>query len=135
MQLPSPTPENETTPKTFADKHWGLIIVALVLLTAVLPLGYFIIWPSYVNSQLLKYGLQAEGTIVDIEPTGNYINEQPQARITVDVRPTDGKPFRAETKMIINALYAPMYQPGRPVRVRYDKDDHSKMTIEYTAGF
>lgn len=127
---PPPAPRQVTQLSNAAS---ALIILFFVAVTVV-PVGYFLVWPNYVRSQLLKNGLQAEGTIVRIEPTGTYVNDQPQARITVEVRPTEGQPFQAETKMVINALYVPLYQPGKRVLVRYDENDHTKMTIEYTEG-
>lgn len=112
----------------------GILILLFFAVAIIGPLTYFFIWPNYVRSNLLKTGIQAEGRIVSVEPTGNYINDQPEARIVIDVTPKDGAPFRSETRFVIHQLYVPLYQPGKRVLVRYEKGDHSKMTIEYTEG-
>lgn len=135
MNLPT---VNSTLPSGPIIKRAPGYVVALILLFFVAvtigPLTYFFIWPNYVRSSLLKTGLQAEGQIVSVEPTGNYINNQPEARIIVDVTPKDGVPFRSETRLVIHQLSVPLYQPGKRVLVRYNENDHSKMTIEYTEG-
>ncbi len=135
MSIPpaSPTPSASQPRQSIQlGKTASRLVILAFAAIIIVPIAYFMIWPSYVRSQLLKTGLQAEGTIVDISPTGNYVNNQPEARIVVDIRPEGGTPFRSETRMIINPIYAPSYQPGRNVRVRYDQNDPSKMTIEYT---
>lgn len=117
-----------------APGYIGVLILLFFVAVTIGPLSYFFIWPNYVRSNLLKTGLQAEGQIVSVEPTGNYINNQPEARIIIDVTPKDGVPFRSETRLVVHQLSAPLYQPGKRVLVRYDVNDHSKMTIEYTEG-
>lgn len=116
------------------NRLWGRIVILFLGVVIAGPLIYFVFWPQYVRTELLKNGLEAEGVITEISPTGNYFNNQPEARIVVTVTPKEGTPFRSETRMVINPLYSPSYQPGKRVRVRYDKNDSSKMTIEYTEG-
>lgn len=94
--------------------------------------GWTFLWPEHVNEQLIKTGVPAEATILSADPTGNVYNSQPQVRLKLEVRPKDGEAYQAETKMIINPVYIPQFQPGRTVRVRYDQNDKSKIAIEET---
>lgn len=109
-----------------------LIGVAAIMLFTFGISGYFLFWPEYERSELLKNGVPANGEIVSIEPTGNIYNDQPQARIAVKVVTDSGEAFVATTTMIINPLYAPQFQPGKKVKVRYDANDRAKMAIEET---
>lgn len=105
----------------------GLFILAMVAI----PMMCFIV-PECERDALLKDGVAAEGTILAIKPTGNTFNDQPQVKINLEVRPKDGEAYTAETKMIINPVYMPQFQPGKKVFVRYDAEDPSKVAIEAT---
>lgn len=104
---------------------------------AIALLGFGIVFwtlfmPNIERDRLLKDGVQAEGVIQDIEPTGNVYNDQPQAEITILVTLPDKQTYTAKTRMIINPIYAPRFQPGKRVQIRYDKEDRTKIAIEST---
>lgn len=128
----SPQEQHTNQKTTTVHSAWGVVVILLIGAVIVCPIVYFFIWPSHVRSQLLANGIQAQGTITAIRPTGNYMNNQPEAAITVTIQPAQGEPFQAETRMIVNPLYSPQFQPGKSVLVRYDQNDRTKMTIEYT---
>lgn len=128
-QMPAPSGPPPRDAKTNA-----IIMVAvgvMLVLGLALPL-YIFFYPEYQNSQLLENGLPARAEILSIEPTGNTYNDQPQARIRLLVSPELSEQFEAETLMIINPIYAPQFQPGKMVKVRYDANNHSKVAIEET---
>lgn len=106
-------------------------VAAIALVVALVPL-YMFLWPEVEREQLVKTGVSAEGRIVSIEPTGTVYNNQPQVNLRIRVVPTDGEAFEAETKMIINPVYLPQFQPGMKVKVRYDAEDRSKIAVEET---
>ncbi|MCK9361171.1 DUF3592 domain-containing protein [Patescibacteria group bacterium] len=113
------------------QKKIAIGVIAIALLGVLLPLFIFF-YPEYQRDQLIKNGLPAGGEIVSIKPTGNTYNDQPQASIVVKVTLENGETFEAETKMIINAIYAPQFQPGKRVKVRYDANDRTNIAIEET---
>lgn len=131
--VPEVTPVRSPAPAAGGSK-FGVLIVVFILAASLGMIGYFLIWPSYQRDQLLQNGIQAEGTITAIEPTGSIVNSQPEARVTVSIRPTGGTAYTAVTKMVINAIYAPQYQPGKNVLVRYDKNNPSEFAIEFVQG-
>ena len=108
----------------------------LLLFSTLLYAAYIAFWPSFQNNQLLKNGAQAEGVITDVQPTGNYINRQPEARITIQAHTTstagDGPLFMTQTVMAINPLFVPQFQVGKQVLIRYDKHNPARAAIEYT---
>lgn len=136
---PLSPPQTPTSPKVIRVGNWAAIVFILFILAVVLiPIGYFMIWPSYQNSQILKNGIQAEGTITAIEPTGNYYNDQPEAKIAVSVHPTSTgqtATFTTVIRYIVNPIYSPQLQPGKLVLIRYLPNDPSKATIEYIGSF
>lgn len=106
-------------------------VVAILLLGVALPMFIFY-YPEYQRDQLIKNGVAADGEIVSIAPTGNIYNDQPQADVVVRITTENGETFESKTRMIINPLYAPQFQPGKKVKVRYDANDRDKMAIEAT---
>ncbi len=112
--------------------------IYLVFLLAGLAIAYgfyALFWPSYQRRQLLANGIAAEGVITTVEPTGNVVNSQPQVRMNVRVTPEQGEPFDSQVIMVVNPIYAPQFQPGRQVKVRYDQADRSKAAIEAVATY
>lgn len=107
----------------------------LTVLTIVLPfffIGYFVFWPEHKREELIKNGLPADAIILNADPTGSTYNSQPEVRLRLRVSIPQGETYEAETEMIVNPIYAPQFQPGMKVKVRYDKDDRSKVAVEET---
>jgi hypothetical protein len=133
--IPSNPPVQAVSVPPPRDAKTNAIIVAAVgvmlALGLALPLFIFF-YPEYQREQLIQNGLPAQAEILDIEPTGSTYNDQPQARIRLLVTPETGESFEAETTMIINPIYAPQFQPGKRVKVRYDGADKTKVAIEET---
>ncbi len=129
----TPQPKSGTTAQ-YDAKTKGFMtmgIVAIALIGLIIPL-FFMFYPEYERSQLLKTGDSAQAEIVSVRPTGSTFNDQPQVRILLRVTPEEGEPFESTATMIINPFYAPLFQPGKTVMVRYDAEDRSKITIEDT---
>ena len=103
---------------------WGFVL----LLGAFL--AYQVFWPEYQRRRLLEEGLPAAATILAADPTGSTYNSQPEVRFRLRIEPQPGTAYEAETEMVINPIYAPRFQPGQRVQVRYDRRDRSRVTIE-----
>ncbi len=74
------------------------------------------------NRRVLRTGRIGEGRIVSVAQTGIYINNNPMVRIALEVTPSDGRPFEAETEKLLYLTQIPQYQPGAVVSVRYDPE-------------
>lgn len=129
MNQATPAQPGPLTPSDTKKIFAGVAVIAL--LGVLLPLLIFF-YPEYQRDQLIKNGVAASGEIISIAPTGNIYNDQPQAEIVVRVTTENNETFEAKTRMIINPLYAPQFQPGKRVKVRYDANDRGKMAIEAT---
>lgn len=115
-------------PGFFDNQSWGASWLTTV--STVLTFGLMFaamaflfgtpILAGFRNRRVLRNGRTGEGRILSVAQTGVYINNNPMMRITLEVTPSDGRPFEAETERLINIAQIPQFQPGAVVPVRYD---------------
>ena len=86
------------------------------------------------NSNLLKTGVSAPATILDVQDTGVTMNENPQARVTLQVSPVGQPPFQAVVNTFVGRFQVGLLVPGASVQVRYDPNNPSKVAIESLGG-
>ncbi len=77
---------------------------------------------ALVNRSVLAKGEVAEAKILSISDTGMTINNSPVVRLLLEVQPSNGPSFQAETERLISRLQIPLIQPGAMVKVKYDPD-------------
>lgn len=81
------------------------------------------------RNEMLRTGLPGLGTITVIDDTGETVNEDPVARLTLLVVPDDGSAaFESVGTTRVPRLKAP--EEGQQVPVRYDPNDHSLVAID-----
>jgi hypothetical protein len=115
-------------------KRKQLLLVAVVAVIALAAAGAFLVFGALGHEQdreeILRTGKPADGTILDIEDTGNRFNDQPEVILSLEVR-APGKPaYRAKATMIISPVYIPRFQPGAEVKVKVDPKDPSRVAVE-----
>ena len=120
---------NAETPKK-QNSIW--IVFWVIMIGAFGFTMYTIFWPDYQREKLIQRGLPGTAVVLAADPTGSVYNSQPEIRLRLRVTPADGTEYEAETVMIINPIYVPQFQPGKTVKVKYDKDDRSKVAVEET---
>jgi hypothetical protein len=108
------------------------VFFAIIMVAAFAFTIYTVFFPDYQQQQLIKSGVPATAVILDADPTGSVYNSQPEVRLRLRVTPTDLPPYETEVDMIINPIYTPDFQPGKTVKVKYDKADPSKVVVEET---
>lgn len=108
------------------------VFFAIIMVAAFAFTIYTVFFPDYQQQQLIKSGVPATAVILDADPTGSVYNSQPEVRLRLRVTPTDLPPYETEVEMIINPIYTPEFQPGKTVKVKYDKADPSKVAVEET---
>lgn len=86
------------------------------------------------NSALVKAGVSAPAVILDVQDTGVEMNNSLQARLTLQVTPTDRPPFQAVTTTFVNRFQVGMLVPGASVQVKYDPNDITKVAVESLTG-
>lgn len=86
------------------------------------------------NNNVLKTGVSAPGVILSVQDTGGSMNDNPQARIGLQVMPMGQEAFEAETTMYVGRFQIAMFVPNAAVMVRYDPADKKKVAIETING-
>jgi Flp pilus assembly protein TadB len=116
---------------------WITLIVVLASLLVAAPVliisGFFLVRlfkNSARNRAILATGEAAQAVIVSVVDTGVTVNDCPQARLTLEVRPATRPPFVAETTMLVGRFQTGMVMPGASVQVRFDPADPSRVAVE-----
>lgn len=128
-QSGSPIPPQVPIVKKKNNGNW---IAILCFAVAIGFAFYSFFWRDYQRDKLIERGLPATAVILNADPTGNTYNSQPEIRLKLRVSPPQGQPYETETEMVINPIYAPQFQPGKSVKVKYDPEDRSKVAVEET---
>jgi hypothetical protein len=86
------------------------------------------------NSNLVKSGVSSPAVILEVQDTGVSMNNSMQARLTLQVTPSNRPPFQATTTAFVNRFQVGMLVPGASVQVKYDPNDSSKVAVESLGG-
>ncbi len=81
------------------------------------------------RDELRNQGTPAVGTITRVSETGTMINQQPEVRVSVQVEPENGIPFRSHSTWVFSIADTQRYEQGARVRVMYDPEDTSFVAI------
>ena len=113
--------------------------VYVPILLTVVPFAIVLLIAGYIISRLLRnsarnralmaHGLMAPAMILSAEDTGVTLNQSPQVRLQLQVRPANMPPFQAEAVFFLNRLQVGLIVPGTPVEVKYDPADLSKVAV------
>lgn len=83
------------------------------------------------NQKLRKSGEEAIATIVSLVDSGIRIGDSASMILfTLEIHPTGGEVFRADTQNSISDTSRPKFIPGAQVYVKYDPEDTSKVVID-----
>src|SRR5689334_15198092 len=120
---------------------WITLIVVFMSLLVAVPIlavsGFFLVRllkNSSRNRAILATGEAAQAVIVSVVDTGVTVNDCPQARLTLEVRPAARPPFMAETTLLVGRFQTGMVMPGTVVQVRFDPADPSRVAVESLGG-
>ncbi|WP_229209049.1 hypothetical protein [Dyadobacter sediminis] len=82
--------------------------------------------------KILKEGVQARAKVLQIQPTGEYLNNLPEFQVQVQIQPENGADFIAE---VTEAFPYPKYDSlrnGSQVVVKYDPDYYKRVIFLHT---
>lgn len=80
---------------------------------------------------LMSTGADAQATILGLQQTGTFVNNNPQVVLTLEVTPPGQPSFQAQASTIIPLVAVPQVQPGNVINVKYDPTDHSKVMVNF----
>ncbi len=109
----------------------GITGVTLLIMGAV----FFMVGRGFVNSaakaqRLRTEGIEAQGQVVSVQPTGMSVNNVPQVAITITVQMPNQAPYQATTKMLLQPMALAQLAPGTAVAVRVDPKNPQEILIE-----
>jgi hypothetical protein len=111
------------------DVTWIIVLsVGLPILILVIVFGGIAIRSAQRN-KLLQTGEPAQAIIQAVEQTGVYINNNPQIRMTVEVRPPNRPPYVTTITQTVGLIQIAAFMPGTLLDVRYDPADPRKVAI------
>ena len=113
----------------------GLIIAAAMLLIfgGMFYLFYRLIFKGMINvSRLQKTGIPGKATIVEVRDTGITINNNPQAKLILEIKNSFGQRYQAETRVIVSRLNPGAYQPGMEVPVKIDPKNEKNVVLDFS---
>lgn len=81
------------------------------------------------KKKILIKGVQANAKVLQIKPTGEYLNNLPEFHVQVQIKPENGADFVAE---MTEAFSYPKYNSlrnGSQVTVKYDPDYYKRVIL------
>ena len=80
--------------------------------------------------EILAAGEPAEAKVVRMWDTGTTLNDNPQVKFLLEVRPSGRAPYQAEVKCYVSRLRLSQVQPGNVIAVRIDRQDETKIALD-----
>jgi len=85
------------------------------------------------NNDILASGTMAQATIIRSWPMNINVNgNNPLMGFWLEVKPEGESSFEAEVKGAVSEHSLPKFQPGSTVWVKYDVNDHLRVTIDHS---
>ena len=100
-----------------------------IIFTAV---GYFFVRSQGQQNKILQQGLAGRATVVGLASTSMYVNEQPVAKLTLNVQIPGRAPYTVEKREVIPLLALGMITPGSSLPVAVDPTDPQKIVIDWS---
>jgi hypothetical protein len=74
------------------------------------------------KKKILKEGVEANATVLNIKPTGEYLNNLPEFQVRVQIKPKGGEDFVAEMTELLSYSKYDSIRQGSQVVVKYDPE-------------
>jgi len=92
---------------------------------------WFALRPLFAGAKLLKAGLPATATVLEVADTGMTLNQSAYGvRLKLHVMPPGRPAYETELRTFVSRLNPGAYQPGMQLNVRYDRNKPSRVVIE-----
>jgi len=72
------------------------------------------------HQKILADGIESEATVIEIGPTGLYVNNAPQLKVQIQVEPKKGSNFVAEIKQAAPLADFNLLHSGSRIIVKYN---------------
>ncbi len=113
-------------------KRAKIRLIVVIVAAVVIPVAIFL-GPGFMREmdrqRIVDEGVTADAVVIDLEDTGNRMNDNPEIRMTLDVTRKDGSTYRAVHIDYLSVVTLANYPPGAKVKVKYDAKDPSKVAL------
>ena len=103
------------------------ILICLVTVAGLYSLARFVMQPYIervkAEAKALKEGIIAHAVVLDIKPTGQYINDFAKVRMQMKVQPYIGRNFVAEAEEMVTPVELRHLRTGSFLKVRYNPNN------------
>jgi hypothetical protein len=107
-----------------------IAIGMIVIFGGMFLLFYKLFFGPMINaSRLLKNGIDGKATITQVNDTGVTINNNPQVKLTVDVKNMYGQKYTTTIRTLVSRINPFVFQPGMEVPVKIDPNNEKNVVI------
>jgi uncharacterized membrane protein len=99
-----------------------LVVVAVVFFTTIFVMKTIL--PARIRN-----GVTAPAKVLSVSDTGVSVNDNPQVKLLLEVKPRDRAAFQAETRMLVSRLNVSLVQPGVSAEVVYDPVNPTRIQV------
>jgi len=85
------------------------------------------------HQKILANGIESEAIVIEIGPTGMYVNNDPQLKVQIQVEPQKGRNFVAEIKQVVPQVDFNLLHSGSRIIVKYDPTYPGQAVLMRTA--
>ena len=118
-----------TIPEIYIGQIWVFVAVLLIVIFGLVGRA------AKRAEQLKREGVRGTATILSMEQTGVYVNEQPQVKFRLRVEASGITPYEVEKRAVVPLIALGTLANGRPLDVYIDREDRDRMTIDWSGGF
>ena len=105
----------------------------LLIFGGVFYLIYRLIFKPMINaSRLQKNGLSGKARILSVQDTGVTINNNPQVKLTLEVKHPLGHTYSSHCRVIVSRINPGAYAPGMEIPVKIDPQNEQNVVIDFT---
>ena len=115
-----------TTPGIFIGQIWVGVAVLLIVIFALVGRA------GARRDRLIREGIHGTATVLGMEQTGVYINEQPQVHLRLRVEAPGITPYDVERKEVVPMLALGSLSQGQ-LSVAIDPEDHDRVVVDWGA--
>jgi hypothetical protein len=106
----------------------GLAVTGIVLFYVFRVIGG-LRQQAAVSQAILMNGVPATAKVLQLMDTGTTVNDNPMARLLLEVQMQYQAPYHAQVQMLVPRLKLGQIQPGMNVMVKVDPRDPSKVAV------
>ena len=120
---------------TTVPRPEGLYIAVgfLVIFGGMGVLFYKLFFAPMINvARLQKTGISGKATILEVKDTNVTINNNPQVKLTLEIKNSLGQRYRTTTRVLVSRINPFAYQPGMEVPVKIDPKNDQNVALDFS---